>query len=69
MMVNLDEKTNTSGQSIFEHLKLETKAGGQDIRNRLQNTSSPSTYVIQLGRSLSEGVWRLARIPSGWTRP
>lgn len=63
MMVDIDEKVNTSGQSIFEHLKLDAKAGGQDIRNRLQNTSSPSTHVVQLGRSLSDGVWRLARIP------
>lgn len=63
MMVNLDEKVNTTGQSIFEHLKLENKSGGQDIRNRLHHTSCPATHVIHLGRNLADGVWRLARIP------
>jgi signal transduction histidine kinase len=63
MMVNLDEKVNTTGHSIFEHLKLENKSGGKDIRDRLQHTSCPATHVVHLGRNLADGVWRLARIP------
>lgn len=63
MLVNLDEKVNTSGQSIFEHLKLESKSGGKEARERLQHTSSPTTHIVQLGRTISDGVWRLARIP------
>lgn len=63
MLVDIDEKLNTGGCSVFEHLKLDTKYGGIDIRNRLQKSSCPATYIIKLGHNLSEGVWRLARIP------
>ena len=63
MLIDFDEKTNTTGQSIFDHLKLEAKDGGQEIRERLQHSSSPATFVVHLGRNISQGVWRLARIP------
>lgn len=63
MLVNLDEKVNTIGCSIYDHLKLEAKNDGTEIRKRLQQSSCPTTYIIPLGSSLSEGVWRLARIP------
>lgn len=63
MMVDLDEKVNTLGHSIYDHLRLESKSGGPELRDRLQQTSCPITHVVQLGRTLSDGVWRLARIP------
>jgi two-component system phosphate regulon sensor histidine kinase PhoR len=62
-MVDLGEGANTTGEQIFNHLKLKERKGGADLENRLRYSSSPITQLVHLGNSLNDGVWRLSRIP------